>query len=897
MAELPTGTVTMLFSDIEGSTMLLTRLGPAYVEALDGQREILRSAWAAHRGMEIGTEGDSFFVVFATATDAVAAAAQAQRELAAHLWPGGEQVQVRMGVHTGSPAVHHGGYVGMDVHRAARIAAAANGGQVVVSEATARLLDPTALGAGLMCRDLGSHRLKDIPAPEHLFQLDIKGLRADYPPLRSLGTTTSLPVPATPLVGRNGEVAELSALLNSSEGVRLVTLTGPGGSGKTRLAMGVAEQLTARFPGGVFFVPLATVTTAEVMWTTIADVMDAPPEGRIPPGFFTHVAHRSALFVLDNLEQLPGADAVVAELLQEAPQVVVIATSRRPLHLLGEYEHPVPPLELPEGPDFASVEAAGAVKMFVHQARRVRPSFRLSPDNAADVVAVCRRLDGLPLAIELVAARSKLLSPHALLSRLDTALDIRAADTQVPSRQKTLRDTIDWSYSMLRDQQQSFFRRLGVFAGGADLEAIQALTADVLDGADPLDLVGDLVDVSLLNVSDGVDGEPRISMLETVRAYARDSLRDAAELERVGEHHARFFLDLAESLGSPGERSHLERWAMFEAEHDNFREALNWMADPRGGRAPLKDKITLLLRLCVALGMYWQTGGYLVEARGWLERAVESAGGADSPELADSLRRLANILRFQGDVGRARTFATASVSMCRRLDDPVGLALSLIFLAAVESYAAPTGTTRRLYEEALTLARQTDHRFVLGFVLSDFSEFETAEHNYDAALELADEALLLSREHGSPHDLWLSEHAVARTLRHMGRLDEARDRMVALIPSCLAINNSVALTAFADDYGALLVDLGDLPRAVSLLAAADERRERLGTPRDGIEITNHADTVAKARRGMSVDEWEVAYQAGRSTTVEDALRDLHAAMGSKLSAEGSAGERAPHRTS
>jgi tetratricopeptide (TPR) repeat protein len=386
-------------------------------------------------------------------------------------------------------------------------------------------------------------------------------------------------------------------------------------------------------------------------------------------------------------------------------------------------------------------------------------------------------------------------------------------------------------------------------------------------------------------------------MLETVRAYARDSLRAGAELERVGEHHARFFLDLAESLGSPGERSYRERWAMFEAEHDNFREALNWTADPRGGQAPLKDKITLLLRLCAALGMYWQTGGYLVEARGWLERGVESAGDADSPELADSLRRLANILRFQGDVGRARTFATASVSMCRRLDDPVRLALSLIFLAAVEGYAAPTGTTRRLYEEALSLARQTDHPFVLGFVLSDFSEFETAEHNYDAALELADEALLLSREHGSPHDLWLSEHAVARTLRHMGRLGDARDRMVRLIPSCLAINDSVSLTAVADDYGALLADLGDLPRAVSLLAAADERRERLGTPRDGVESANHADTVAKARRGMSVDEWDLAYQAGRSTTVEDALRDLHAAMGPKLSAEGSAGERAPHRTS
>jgi class 3 adenylate cyclase len=296
--------VSLLFSDIEGSTVLLSRLGPAYAEALDGHRRVLRKAWASHGGTELGTEGDSFFVVFPTAGAAVSAAAQGQRELAAYPWPGGERVRVRIGIHTGSPSVHDGEYVGMDVHRAARIASSAHGGQVVVSSVTADLARG-GLPDGVGLRDLGSHQLKDIPVPEHLFQATIDGLQTDFASLKTLGTASSLPVPATSLVGRDGELAELSALLQSP-GVRLVTLIGPGGSGKTRLAIAVAQRLVGLFPDGVFFVPLASVTSADVMWTSIAEVLDVPPKGRIPPGFFNYVAHRSALFVLDNLEQLSG---------------------------------------------------------------------------------------------------------------------------------------------------------------------------------------------------------------------------------------------------------------------------------------------------------------------------------------------------------------------------------------------------------------------------------------------------------------------------------------------------------------------------------------------------------------------------------------------------------------
>lgn len=450
-----------------------------------------------------------------------------------------------MGLDTGTPTIHEGGYVGMDVHRAARIAGAAHGGQVVLSAATAQLVggclpDATAL------RHLGSHQLKDIAQAEHLFQLAIDGLPSDFPPLKTPGAATSLPRPATPLVGRDGELAELTALLSSPD-VRLVTLTGPGGSGKTRLAVGVAHQLIERFADG--FVPLAAATSADVIWSSIGEVLDLPPEGRLPPRFFTYVAPPAFLFVLDNLEQLHALDDVVAELLHHAPQVVVIATSRRPLRIPGEYDHAVPPLGLPESGSVEHVEEFGAVRMFIEHAKMAKSSFHLTAGNAAEVAELCRRLDGLPLAIELAAARTKLLSPKALLARLDQALDISAASgSRVDARQKTLRETIAWSYQLLGPAHQAFFRGLGGFAGGADLDAITAVTADILTDSDPLDMIGDLLDASLVIVTEDRAGEPRVGMLETIRAYALDELRMAGEFNVVRSAHAVRFLTVVAQL-------------------------------------------------------------------------------------------------------------------------------------------------------------------------------------------------------------------------------------------------------------------------------------------------------------------------------------------------------------
>ena len=876
--ELPSGTVSLLFSDIEGSTVLLSRLGATYAQALDGQRQVLRKAWADHGGTELGTEGDSSFVVFSTAEAAVAAATQAQRTLAAFEWPAGEQVRVRMGLHTGTPTEHDGGYVGMDVHRAARIAGSAHGGQVVLSEATAKLV-VGCLPGGVAIRDLGSYQLKDIASPERLFQLTIDGLCSEFPPLKTLGASSSLPRSATPLVGRDGELADLTELLGSPD-VRLVTLTGPGGSGKTRLAIAVASALVQRFPDGVYFVPLAAVTTAEVMWTSIGEVLDVPPEGRIPPGFFEHVAHRSALFVLDNVEQIEAADEVVAELLNAAPQVVVIATSRRPLHVPAEHEHPVPPLELPDDATLEDAGASGAIQLFVQHARKVRPSFQLSSGNVADVVEVCRHLDGLPLAIELAAARSKLLSPAALLMRLDKALDLAATGRQGPSRQKTLRDTLAWSYDLLGQQQQSFFRRLGVFAGGADLDAVEAVaTSDAHSGSnDAFGLVAELVDASLINVTDAADGEPRVGMLETVRAYALDQLTATGELDEIRQRHAQHYLHLAERL-SPllsGEEYLIVR-ARFDTEHDNFREALAWTlrADPASDVEDLDPQLGL--RLCWAMGPFWQYGGYWAEFRRWFEQAVSHAGEADSVDLASGLAALGHIVLQAGDLDRAHWYATASVSMLRRLNDTSRLGLALRTLAWVEQERGHSHAARALYEEAVSAARASSDIPILRGCLWSFADFEAQQGNFERFTELINEAIAGARADGDYAWALTYEVSKAWVLRLMGEPEEAQQRILHLIPEHLRINEPEVLVDITEAYAAVLADLGNHLAAVRLLGAADAMRERQAAPRLPTHEAEIAEQVAKTRAALSDEEWQDAYHAGRNTPLDNALAQARAA--------------------
>jgi class 3 adenylate cyclase len=466
--ELPTGTVTFLFTDIEGSTNLARTLGSGWTQVLQEHNEILRQAIRDRGGIDLRTQGDALFAVFSSALDAATAAATAQRQLALHPWPSDGPVRVRMGMHTGEGRPGGDDYVGLDVHRAARIAAAGHGGQVLLSETTAALV-AEALPDGMSLLDLGLHRLKDFDQPDRIHQLTITGLPTAFPPLKTLETPTNLPAELTSFVGREHQLGEVERLLESA---RLVTLTGPGGSGKTRLALRAASALLDRFLDGVFFVDLAAITEPHLVPSVIASALGTGERGWLPTleTLKIELRHRTMLLVLDNFEQVMGASGAVADLLTAAPAMRFLVTSRGPLRVRGEQEFPVPPLDLPDplrppGPDDLARYEAPA--LFVERATAIDPGFSVTRENASAVVEICRRLDGLPLAIELAASRLRLMSPAGMLERLDRALPLLAGGSRdLPARQRTLRAAIGWSYDLLSPEMGALFRRVCVFAGG-----------------------------------------------------------------------------------------------------------------------------------------------------------------------------------------------------------------------------------------------------------------------------------------------------------------------------------------------------------------------------------------------------------------------------------------------
>ena len=870
MSELPTGTVSLLFSDIEGSTVLLSRLGAAYADALAGQRLVLRKAWKDYGGMELGTEGDSFFVVFTTAEAAVKAATQAQQGLATFEWPGGEQVRVRMGIHTGSPSVHDGSYVGMDVHRAARIAGAAHGGQVVVSSATAELVRG-GLKKGVRLRDLGSQRLKDLPTPERIFQVTIDGLRTDFPPLKSIGAASSLPRPATPLLGREGELSELTALLDSPD-VRLVTLTGPGGSGKTRLTIALAQRLVQRFPDGVYFVPLAAALAEDDMWVAIGEVLSVPPPMRAAPGLFEFVAQSHSLLALDNLEHIAGADAVVTRLLDAAPAIVVIASSRRPLMVPGEHLRPVPPLQLPDRTLGGDPMRSAAVDLFVQQAKMVQPRFELTEENAADVAELCRRLDGLPLAIELAAARTRLLSPKVLLARLDQALDMSAYGSQQPSRQRTLRETIGWSYDLLSASEQAFFRRLGVFSGGSDLEAVAVVARADENDRDPLDAVAVLVDASLATITEA-DGQPRVAMLEMVRTFARDQLRVAGESDAVGSAHARHYLGVAEHLQSLREAQHLQALRLAETELDNFRVALTWTLRQGPDGVSRAVDVRTGLRLCSTLGWFWYMSGHLAEGRRWFEHLIDRTNGSPSAELASGYTDLANLLLASGEPERAVDLAGRGLAMAKALGDSGRVAFALGVLGTAELQAGDVAAASRTLEKSLDLHRRLGNPGRLSRALGNLAGVQELLGNFDRAEALTQEALEILQALGDMHEAAVQGQNLANLLAITGRVEEAYRRVADLVETVLKLRSPNLTLAFANTFMNVLLRRDEPVQAALLLGAEEAMRERLRMPNSNQQ--EELDEAWDLARGhIPLQDWEAQRRRGHGMDLEELLTDL-----------------------
>ena len=608
MTELPTGTATFLFTDIDGSTRLVEELGPDYGALLARHDELIRRACAGG-GAEVGTEGDSFFAVFGTAGDAVEAAIRVQRAMAAEPWARGAVVKVRIGIHTGEAELAAGVYVGMDVHRAARIMSAAHGGQILASEAT-RALVSRSMPAGSSLRDLGEHRLKDLPAPERLYQVTADGLGTEFPPPRTIDSTpNNLPASTSALVGRASELEQLARLLRG-DAVRLVTLTGPGGIGKTRLAVQAASDALEHYADGVFFVDLAHAREAIAVLVAIAQTtgLVVPGDRDLPAALAVHLRARQLLLVLDNFEQVMAAADDAAELVRQCPRLTVLVTSREALRVRGEQLLPVPPLSLPIGS--AGAMGSSAVTLFVERGREARPSFGLDDETAAVVGEICARLDGLPLAIELAAARLRLFSPVELRDRLRGGLDVlRGGARDLPDRQRTLRDTIAWSYELLDDDERALFKVLAVFRS-AQIEDVEEVCVDIdaLARVDVVDRLGSLVDKSLLRASENGERQ-RLSMLETIHEYASDELERDPELASAArrahaEHFASFAMRLNERMGGRERTAAIDELAV---ELDNVLAA--WRFHVEAGD---------LARVKSLLDPLWT----LYDTRGWYHAAI-----------------------------------------------------------------------------------------------------------------------------------------------------------------------------------------------------------------------------------------------------------------------------------
>jgi predicted ATPase/class 3 adenylate cyclase/DNA-binding CsgD family transcriptional regulator len=768
MRQLPTGTVTLLFSDIEGSTYLLQQLGEHYNELLNHCREVLHTAFHQYHGHEVDTQGDGFFVAFARASDAVSAAVEAQRALAAHAWSEGVTLRVRMGLHTGEPQLVAEDYVGLDVHRAARIMSAGHGGQVLLSQTTRDLVEYD-LPIGVSLRDLGAHRLKDLQHPSRLFQLVIAGLPADFPPLKTLDTRPhNLSVQPTPLIGRELEVGVVCELMRHDE-VRLVTLTGPGGIGKTRLGLQVAADFVDSFADGVFFVDLASISDPELVMPAIAQILgiSAMAGWSWLKRLEEMLWQRQMLLLLDNFEQVVSAAVQVADLLAACPQLKVLVTSREVLHVKAEHEFVVQPLTLPDTarlPDLAMLPHYTAVALFLQRAQAAKPDFQLTVANAQAIVDICVHLEGLPLAIELAAARIKLLPPQALLKRLSPRLAVLTGVTRdVPARQQTMRNTIAWSYHLLNVAEQRLFRCLSVFVGGCTLEAAEAVCAaggnvSAGIGGSVLDGVASLIDKSLLQQTEQEGEELRLLMLETIREYGQECLFMTGGARVIQRAHAAYYMALAEEgepgLTSTGKRRWLKR---LQREHENLRMALEWLLEQEE-----KEKA---LRLGSALWRFWWVCGRLSEGRDLLERVLAaSEEDAAAPVRVKALYAAGALAGLQGDFDQAETLCGESLELFQALGDARGMATSLWMLGYVAMEQGNYAIARIRGEQSVALFREIGDQDGLVWSLFNLGSGFLFQGEYGRARSLLEEAVALSREAGNTWSLTISLWILAQVL-------------------------------------------------------------------------------------------------------------------------------------
>jgi predicted ATPase/class 3 adenylate cyclase len=800
--DLPSGAVTFFFTDVEGSTKLLHELGPArYAEALETHRLILRKAFNAHGGVEVDTQGDAFFVAFPTADGALEAAQEVKAALAEGL------IRVRIGIHTGTPLLREEGYVGEDVHLGARIAAAGHGGQVLLSPATRKLVDRD-------CSDLGEHRLKDFAEPVSIFQLGSER----FPPLKTI-SNTNLPRPASSFVGRDREVAEVASLLQ--DGARLLTLTGPGGSGKTRLAIEAAAELVPEFKAGVFWVGLAPLRDPALVTDAIAQTLGAKD------GLAEHIGERELLLLLDNLEQVVAAAPELAALVEACLHLRLLVTSRELLRVRGEVEYPVPPLAEPE-----------AVELFCARSR-------LQPDEK--IAELCRRVDDLPLAVELAAARTSVLSPAQILERLSQRLDLLKGGRDAEVRQQTLRATIEWSYDLLTEAEQCLFARLAVFAGGCTLEA-----AEHVAGAG-LDVLQSLVDKNLLRRTD-----ERFWMLETIREFALERLEASGDARALRRRHADFFLAQAEEAephlrGSPG------GWlARLKQEHDNMRAALD--------RLEGSGETDLVLRLAGAMWRFWYLRGHLAEGRRRLESALR-AGDSPTPRRAKALIGAAVMALNSGDDRTASMRAEEALSLHHGLGDAWGVAYAQFLLGHV---ADDIPKAQHLYEQSRRVFLELGDEHSALLATRNLAWTYESLGKLDQARALHEDNLRRARQTSNERMEASTLGMLSDYARREGRMSDA----LAMLRASLRIHRNVGdLLDTAVDlcrFAAVLATEGSARTAARLLSSFEALGDRVGGRRSMVREMND-ETLAAIHRQLDEAAFAEAWEQGRKLTGDEAV--------------------------
>lgn len=892
MPDIPVGTITFLFTDIEGSTRLWEEYPEAMHTALARHDAALHDTISRHGGYIFKRLGDAFCAAFDSASEAVAAAVKIQTLLSQIVWAETGPLRVRIALHTGAAEERDGDYFGTPLNRVARLRAAAHGGQSLVSQATAELVRD-ALPEGAQLRDLGVHRLKDLQTPERIYQLTYPDLPSDFPPLLSLDQLpNNLPHQLTSFVGREQEAEDIRQLVLST---RLVTLTGVGGCGKTRLAVQVAADLLEAFPDGVWLVDLATVTDPALVPQATATVLELPEEpGKALRDTLTdHLHSRTLLLLLDNCEHLLSTVAPFTHhLLQSCPKLRILATGREALGVPGETAWRVPSMALPDPGASPTVEELArfeAVRLFMERVTAIQPNFTLTEQNAPFVQQICQRLDGLPLAIELAAARARVLSVEQLAARLDDRFRLLTGGSRTAlPRQQTLRALIDWSYDLLSDPEKTLFRRLSVFSGGWSREAAEFVCADFrlphssdtqntdlvpgenssehrtsnMEHEDVADLLTALVEKSLV-IADEQGKVLRYRLLETIRQYSRDRLVEAGEADAVRAKHCEFYRLRAEQAYTPLAAGDLEWLRRIAVDYDNFRSALTWCADHEEGAASG-------LKIAGALLWYWFGRGEYTEGREHLERALQRGTDAPPALRGRALNGAGAMAHGMGDYERAVDYHAQALAIFRALDEKREVAFSLAGLGAQQVCLCRFEEARATLEEGLTLARELGDRWVMGLLLLNLAEAVWHLGEKAIAEALCMECLLIGRETGNI--LWTAYayNGLGATATHRGDYHRARELYANALHLFREVGDLRNAAYSLEGLARIAVLEIQYIRAARLFGAAEALREIIHspwTPPDRLEYTPYLDRLHEA---FPEETLAAEWTQGRALNLEQA---------------------------